>query len=64
VQEERRVYLSDEHESFVDALGGHGFPRTVLYRDGIALDYHNVEVITDEALRSLAKRFEKQLLTQ
>ena len=57
VQIERKVYISEKHESFVLALGGHGFPRTVLYRKGMLVDADNVEIFTASGLTNLASRF-------
>jgi thiol-disulfide isomerase/thioredoxin len=57
VQQEKRVYLSAQHQEFVDALGGHGFPRTVLFKEGVSADSDNVEIITAEQLKALAERF-------
>jgi thiol-disulfide isomerase/thioredoxin len=61
VQEEKRVYLSQAHEHFVDQLGGHGFPRTVLFINGQAVDTDNVEILKTEALTSLGKKFIVQI---
>ena len=57
VQQERKVFLSEAHQQVVDNLGGHGYPRTVLFKDGKALDSDNVEVIEAETLSQLAERF-------
>lgn len=57
VQEERLVFLSPEHEEFVETLGGHGYPRTVLIKAGEAVDSDNVEMITEQQLSDLATRF-------
>lgn len=61
VQKERRVYLNSELEDFVVGLGGHGFPRTVLFVDGTAKDTDNVEVLTAEQLSVLVTQFKQQL---
>jgi len=61
VQVEKRVYLSDEHESFTESVGGHGFPRTVLVINGEIVDADNVEVISKEQLTELADKFVAQL---
>lgn len=61
VQEERLVFLSPEHEKFVVSLGGHGYPRTVLFKEGAAVDADNVEFITAELLNELSDRFARQL---
>jgi len=60
VQKEKLVFLSEEHESLVDDFGGHGYPRTVLIRDGRVLD-SRVEVMDGLALSMLADDFLKQL---
>lgn len=61
VQVEKRVYLSDDHQSFTESLGGHGFPRTVLVIAGKVVDADNVEVISKEQLSELAEKFLVQL---
>ncbi|XOV80601.1 MAG: periplasmic thioredoxin of cytochrome c-type biogenesis [Aestuariibacter sp.] len=57
VQEEKRVYMSRAHEDFVSMLGGHGFPRTVLYLDGKVVDANNVEILTKANLALLLEKF-------
>lgn len=57
VQMDKRQFLSKEHEQFVAALGGHGFPRTVLFKDGVAVDADNVEIITAGQLAELSGKF-------
>lgn len=59
VQEVKGEFLSDEHQRLVEELGGHGYPRTVLFVDGKAVDSDNVEVITEDGLQQLANRFAK-----
>jgi hypothetical protein len=54
VQDQQRVYLSLAHQEVTEAFGGHGFPRTVLIRDGQVVDGDNVEVVTAEGLEKLA----------
>ena len=61
VQVEKRVFLTPEHEQFVAGLGGHGFPRTVLFKLGNSVDADNVEVISSEQLQELAERFKAQV---
>ena len=61
VQTEKRVFLSSEHEQFVAGLGGHGFPRTVLFKSGISVDSDNVEIISSEQLQELTEKFKAQL---
>lgn len=60
-QVEKRIYLSEQHESFTDSVGGHGFPRTVLVINGKAVDVDNVEVISKIQLAELAEQFLAQL---
>lgn len=57
VQEEKRIYLSQEHDDFVSTLGGHGFPRTVLFMGGKVVDANNVEVVTEDELTQLRNKF-------
>lgn len=57
VQKEKRVYLSREHDDFVEGLGGHGFPRTALFINGQPVDSDNVEVLSLAELIRLAERF-------
>lgn len=61
VQEEKNVYLSEQHQAFTESVGGHGFPRTVLVINGKVVDADNVEVITAEQLVALADKFLAQL---
>lgn len=61
VQREKRVFLSKEHELFVESLGGHGYPRTVLFIAGTAKDADNVEFVSAEQLKELSERFLSQL---
>jgi len=61
VQEEKRIYLSDEHQVFTESVGGHGFPRTVLVINGEVVDADNVEVISAVQLAELAEAFLAQL---
>lgn len=61
VQEERLVFLSRDHETFVESLGGHGYPRTVLFKGGVAADSDNVEIITESSLADLSEKFIRQL---
>lgn len=57
VQDTKHVYLSSEIESFVETLGGHGFPRTVLIVKGCVVDKGNVEVTQKDDLLKLSQRF-------
>lgn len=61
VQEEKRVYLTQEHQEFVNGLGGHGFPRTVLFVNGNNVDSDNVEIITEPQLEDLSQKFRSLL---
>lgn len=61
VQVEKRIYLSEQHESFTESVGGHGFPRTLLVIKGHVVDAENVEVISEEQLGKLATQFLPQL---
>ena len=61
VQQERNIYLSEEHQVLTELVGGHGFPRTVLIINGKIVDADNVEVISEEQLITLADKFIKQL---
>ncbi|MCK5068891.1 MAG: hypothetical protein KAR01_00055 [Desulfocapsa sp.] len=60
VQEERLVFLSEEHESLVNDFGGHGYPRTSLIVDGALVD-SKVEVMDALALSMLAGEFLRQI---
>lgn len=59
VQKEKRVFLSEEHANLVESLGGHGYPRTILYRSGNPVSTDNVETLSSEALTELANEFSK-----
>lgn len=61
VQKEKRVYLTSQHQNFVDSLGGHGFPRTVLFVDGVNVDSDNVEIINENQLEDLSQKFSSVL---
>lgn len=61
VQDEKNIYLSAEHQAFTDGLGGHGFPRTVLFINGKAVDTKNVEIISVAQLNELGLQFLQQL---
>ena len=60
VQEERLVFLSEEHESLTNDFGGHGYPRTSLIVDGVLAD-SKVEVMDALALSMLADDFLRQI---
>ena len=57
VQEERGVFVSEDHEDFTHKCGGHGYPRTVLISKGQISDSDNVEVVSLVGLTDLANRF-------
>jgi len=59
VQLQRGEFISAEHEAMTTQFGGHGYPRTVLIRHGNIADQDNVEVVTEEGLSVLAKKFIK-----
>jgi thiol:disulfide interchange protein len=61
VQEQKNTYLSEEHQTFTEQLGGHGFPRTVLVVNGQVVDADNVEVISEQQLTALTQQFFAQL---
>ncbi len=56
VQHQRLVFLSDDHEEMVEDFGGHGYPRTILIKQGKEVE-SAVEVMTGEDLAALADRF-------
>ena len=56
VQHQRLVFLSGQHEQMVDQFGGHGYPRTILIKEGIEVE-SAVEVMTEADLLALADRF-------
>ena len=57
VQEQRGVFLTPEHEAFVESVGGHGYPRTVFFQNGSIASKDHVEIITSEQLTKLAEQF-------
>ena len=57
VQLQRGDFISTKHEAMTTQFGGHGYPRTVLIRHGNIADQDNVEVVTEEGLSVLAKKF-------
>lgn len=57
VQEQQGVFISDGHEDFTRQCGGHGFPRTVLIKNGQIVDSDNVEVLSLNDLTNLANTF-------
>lgn len=56
-QQEKLVFLDAEHAQLVEQLGGHGYPRTVLVKNGIVVSSENVEVISEMQLTALALKF-------
>lgn len=56
VQQQRLVFLSDDHEKMVEDFGGHGYPRTILIVQGKEAE-SAVEVMTSQDLAALADRF-------
>ncbi len=56
-QTDKQVYLSEPIQRFVQDLGGHGFPRTLLFVNGVASETSYVEVITEHGLKALAEHF-------
>ncbi len=56
-QEERGVFKSKAHEDFIHKCGGHGYPRTVLIKNGKIVDSDNVEIVSLEGLANLANRY-------
>lgn len=57
VQDERGVFLSEECEELTSKCGGHGYPRTVLIKNGKIADSNNVEIVSIESLTKLSNRF-------
>ncbi len=56
VQQQRLVFLSDRHEDMVEQFGGHGYPRTILIKEGKEV-LSAVEVMAEQELSALADRF-------
>jgi thiol:disulfide interchange protein len=50
-------FIGAEHEQMTTQFGGHGYPRTVLINHGIVVDQDNVEIITEDTLSQLARKF-------
>lgn len=57
VQLLRGDFISAEHEQITTQFGGHGYPRTVLINHGNVADKNNVEIITEDTLSELARKF-------
>ena len=56
VQSQRMVFLSNVHEQLVEQFGGHGYPRTILIKNGQEVE-SAVEVMSEQDLAALADRF-------
>jgi len=61
VQDKKSLFLSPLHQQLTERFGGHGFPRTILIKEGKIIDADNVEVISAAQLTYLAEKFRKQL---
>ncbi|MCE0492734.1 TlpA family protein disulfide reductase [Vibrio salinus] len=59
VQMTKGVFISEAHETLTNRFGGHGYPRTVLIKEGVIADKDNVEVITETGLSDLSSKFIK-----
>jgi thiol:disulfide interchange protein len=57
VQLLRGYFIGAEHEQITTQFGGHGYPRTVLINHGNVTDQNNVEIITEDTLSELARKF-------
>ncbi|MFQ3236757.1 MAG: thiol:disulfide interchange protein [Paraglaciecola sp.] len=57
VQLLRGYFIGVEHEKITTQFGGHGYPRTVLIKHGNVADQNNVEIITEDTLSELARKF-------
>lgn len=62
VQHLKGEFISVEHEQITNQFGGHGYPRTVLIKQGNVVDKDNVEVITEDGLSALARKFIQTIL--
>jgi len=58
-QEAKGEYISAEVAELIAQFGGHGFPRTVLINKGNIISADNVEMISEQALLQLAKKFKQ-----
>ncbi|BDX07246.1 TlpA family protein disulfide reductase [Planctobacterium marinum] len=61
VQHNKGEFLSAVHQGLVEQLGGHGYPRTVLFVSGQAIDTDNVEITSIEQLAALADKFKARI---
>ena len=50
-------FIGVEHEQITNQFGGHGYPRTVLIKHGNVADQNNVEIIAEDTLSELARKF-------
>ena len=57
VQLLKGYFIGVEHEKITTVFGGHGYPRTVLINHGNVADQNNVEIITEDTLSELARKF-------
>jgi thiol:disulfide interchange protein len=57
VQLLRGYFIDAEHEKITTLFGGHGYPRTVLINHGNVADQNNVEIIAEDTLSELARKF-------
>lgn len=62
-QETKGEYISSEIAGMIEQFGGHGFPRTILIKKGNIISVDNVEIISEQALLQLAKKFKQHLVT-
>ena len=62
-QETKGEYISPEIAGVIEQFGGHGFPRTILISKGNIISADNVEIISEQALLQLAKKFKQHLVT-
>ncbi|MEL0628560.1 periplasmic thioredoxin of cytochrome c-type biogenesis [Psychromonas aquatilis] len=56
-QYEKGDFIDQRTKSLVEALGGHGYPRTILFVNGEAVSADNIEVIDKAELCALADNF-------
>ncbi|TEW55925.1 hypothetical protein E2R68_02205 [Psychromonas sp. RZ22] len=58
-QHEKGVFVDLAYQQLVEHFGGHGYPRTVLIKNGEAVSTSNVEIISETELLALATEFSK-----
>lgn len=56
-QHEKGVFVDIDHAELVQQFGGHGYPRTVLIKNGYIVSSDNVEMISEMQLSALALKF-------